>query len=424
LFTFIDLFCGAGGFTEGFLLAGDGLSGFQLVAASDVSPMTRLTYEGRFRDQLHLPHSYVATDATGPGFADSILQAVIEATGAATVDVICGGPPCQGFSVFGARNEHDPRNDLSLSYLQVIEKLQPRYFVMENVVGLVKMYNGKAVQRLRGGVSSLSGGYTLAGPIKINAADFGVPQIRERVLFIGARSDMPPIACVPPTHEPSSYVTVGQAIGDLAFLRPWETAGAYDPGCLPQTAYQRESRRGRLFAKLGIAADPTLHNHEAARHTPAVLARFSVLRKGQGLESVPRLLWERHLKTKKKWAVRLDDGKPSYTVVTIADDLVHSVWPRTLTVRELARLQSFDDTFVFMGPRATGGGGAGNRKRAVEVPQFSQVGNAVPPLMAKGIAAAILRVLGQLTPADREPIFSLRGDLLAFAGDIHSSVPS
>lgn len=394
-FAFVDLFCGAGGFTEGFLLAGTKDLGFNLVAASDNSPMVKLTYEERFRDQLGLAFHFLLRDIRDDSLAHDLLDSIRRQKGIPNVDVVCGGPPCQGFAVFGPRRQSDPRNSLFQHYLQAIEALKPKYFVMENVPGLVKMYGGKMVDRIFESVAAMeSARYRVSGPLRLNAADYGVPQVRERVVFIGCRADMPLIETIPGILTQHEYVTVGEAIEDLGFLRPWESADSYREDSPARTQYQKESRRGRLFAKLGIErSDARLYNHEAANHTPEVIARFSVLEKGKGLESIPSRLWEKHLSTAKKWCVRLDDNKPSYTVVTLPDDLIHPSQPRILTVRELARLQSFDDTFVFRGPRATGGGGVGNKKRVIEVPQYSQVGNAVPPLMARAIAEVLLDAL-------------------------------
>lgn len=141
--------------------------------------------------------------------------------------------------------------------------------------------------------------------------------------------------------------------------------------------------------------DYRLTNHEAAKHSPEVIARFAMIEQGQGLESIPRELWENHLFSSKKWCVRLSPDKPSFTVVTLPDDFVHYHRHRILTVREMARLQSFDDTFEFIGPRASGGGGKGNKKRNQELPQYTQVGNAIPPLMAQGIGHELLMALDQ-----------------------------
>ncbi|MBW4631339.1 MAG: DNA cytosine methyltransferase [Iphinoe sp. HA4291-MV1] len=393
-YTFLDLFAGAGGFTEGLLLASHGTSHFKLIAASDVHPNARLTHEHRFCKQLGIDYSFLLEDIRSISFLENLTNIIKKHIGQTTVDVVVGGPPCQGFSVFGKRNEEDSRNDLFLSYLKVIQVLNPKYFVMENVPGLATMYGGKTIQRIHNEVSSLKPvKYSVSGPIQINAADFGVPQLRERILFIGHREDVPPIKHITPSYL-DQYITVKEAIGDLAFLRTWETTGSYEMNYPPTCKYQEESRRGRLFLKLGIErTDNELKNHEAAKHTPEVIARFAMIEQGKGLDSIPKALWEAHLHSSKKWCVRLHPDQPSFTVVTLPDDFVHYERHRILTVREMARLQSFDDTFEFLGARASGGGGKGNKKRNSELPQYSQVGNAVPPLLAKAIGNELLKAL-------------------------------
>lgn len=393
-YSFVDLFCGAGGFSEGFMLAANSRGALRPIAASDINDTVQQTYENRFCEQLGLGLKFVPGDIRHPSVRRRIANAVAH-SGDERPDIVCGGPPCQGFALFGARQRTDPRNDLFLSYLKMIEVLQPSYFVMENVPGLVHMYKGSTVPRIREAVEAMSEpGYVLTGPLFVNAADYGVPQIRERVLFIGSRTDMPLVDSVPPQRSPESYVTVGEAIGDLAFLRPWEHADTYDPSAPVDSEYQAQSRRGRLIAELPAGqVEGALWNHQAARHSPDVIARFSVMTPGSGLESIPRSLWDTHLQTKKKWCVRLRSDRASNTVVTLPDDLVHPTQPRILTVRELARLQSFDDTFRFLGPRATGGGGRGNKLRTVQVPQYSQVGNAIPPLLARAVGERLLAAL-------------------------------
>jgi DNA (cytosine-5)-methyltransferase 1 len=269
---------------------------------------------------------------------------------------------------------------------------------MENVPGLATMYSGKTVERIYNEVYNLKPvKYGIHGPIEVNAADFGVPQLRERILFIGHREDIPPIKKIPRSyHKP--YTTVKEAIGDLAFLRAWETTDSYKIDYPPTCEYQELSRRGRLFLKLGIDwKDNKLKNHEAAKHTPDVIARFAMIEQGKGLESIPKALWEAHLHSAKKWCVRLHPDKPSFTVVTLPDDFVHYERHRTMTVREMARLQSFDDTFEFLGARSSGGGGKGNKKRNSELPQYTQVGNAVPPLLAKAIGNELLKALDKIS---------------------------
>lgn len=394
-FTCVDLFAGAGGFTEGFMLAGNDLADFKLLAASDIHEEAELTHRNRFHSQMRIDYDFHRMDIRDVALIDHLFASIKKHSGANQVDVICGGPPCQGFSVFGKRQESDPRNDLFTHYLRVVSELRPKYFVMENVPGLVTMYDGKIPGLIFKEVSRLLGGdYEVSGPIFVNAADFGVPQIRERVLFIGSRKGFPPVTRIPPMLKKSDYLTVADAISDLRFLLPWQTAFEYDKNFPATTPYQTESRLGRLASKLGLNLDTSvLRNHEAAKHTPLVIARFAMLQKGKGFESIPAELWRRHLSTEKKWCIRLDEQRPSNTMTTLPDDFIHYSIPRILTVREMARLQSFDDTFFFEGPRSTGGGGAGNKKRNSELPQYTQVGNAVPPLMAKAIGSALLDCL-------------------------------
>jgi DNA (cytosine-5)-methyltransferase 1 len=394
-FSFVDLFCGAGGFTEGLTQAE--VDGHRLlpVAATDINSTTIETYTRRFVDQLALPVQTLVADIRDEVFQHWLDEVALQSLGGSELDVVCGGPPCQGFSVFGARNKDDARNDLVLRYLSTIERLRPKYFVMENVPGLALMYGGTTVEKLYSAVESMkTTKYRLCGPITVNAADYGAPQLRERILFIGSRHDVPEIPSLAGVRTAARYITVGQAISDLSFLKPWQETETYHQDYRPTHQYQRESRRGRNpLLKRQAASAVALANHQAAKHSPEVLARFSVMSAGQGLESIPRELWARHLSTSKKWCVRLSNDVPSYTVVTLPDDFVHPTQSRILTVREMARLQSFDDTFVFHGPRATGGGGKGNKLRTVQVPQYSQVGNAVPPLLAKAIGQRLLQSL-------------------------------
>jgi DNA (cytosine-5)-methyltransferase 1 len=317
--------------------------------------------------------------------------------GAKGVDVVVGGPPCQGFSVAGKCRETDARNELFKDYLNAIQLLTPKYFVMENVPGLATMYQGKTVNEFYQRVKEMSPvRYGVVGPIRINAANFGVPQLRERIIFIGNREDVYPISEIAPIHR-GSPVKVKEALGDLAFLRAWERTDSYSDEHPPTTNYQIDSRRGRLFAKMGIREEGILRNHEAARHSPGVIARFTMMEPGRSFESVPRELWNMHLNSAKRRCVRLHPNRPSFTVVTLPEDFVHYLHPRILTVREMARLQSFDDTFQFFGPRASGGGGQGNNRRTLDLPQYSQVANAIPPLVAKAIADVVLTALQQQT---------------------------
>lgn len=396
-YTFVDLFSGAGGFTEGFLQSGTNDADFQLIAASDIHENAELTHTGRFNRQLGIDYTFLRKDIRHSGFTRSLKNAVKIHTGKDSVDVVCGGPPCQGFSLFGKRNEEDPRNDLFKHYLRAIKNLSPKYFVMENVPGLVTMYDGKIPGLIHQEVEKLfSGEYNVCGPIFVNSADYGVPQVRERVLFIGSKKGLPQITTIPSLLEKSQYVTVEEAISDLSFLQPWEAAYQYHDEFPATSSYQNSSRRSFLLNKFGVDIDHlALRNHEAAKHSVPVVARFALIQKGKGFESIPEQLWKQ-VSTKKKWCVKLHEKSPSNTMTTLPDDFIHYETPRIITVREMARLQSFDDSYFFEGPRTTGGGGAGNKKRTVELPQYTQVGNAVPPLMARAISQKVLESLEEV----------------------------
>ncbi|MFV9683046.1 DNA cytosine methyltransferase [Pseudomonas sp. NY15367] len=390
-YTFVDLFSGAGGFTEGFLLAGDGKHEFRLVGASDIHTGAGATHFNRFNGRLGVDYRFLVQDIRSEDFLEKLIANIENSSGRQDVDVVVGGPPCQGFSVFGKRDEQDPRNNLFKYYLGVIEAIRPKYFVMENVPGLVTMYEGKAVRGIYEEVEKIGPvKYHISGPVYVNAVDFGVPQARDRVLFIGSREDCPRITDISkPTNLP--IITTSEALDDLSFLNSWEKASSYHPDYPAKSIYQKESRKGRLFKKFGIKHDGLeLKNHEAAKHTPDVIARFAMIQPGCGFESIPKELWEKYLSSNKKWCIRMHPDRPSNTVVTLPDDFIHYSKPRIPTAREMARLQSFDDTFEFLGPRTTGGGGAGNKNRAKDLPQYTQIGNAVPPLLAKGIAETIL----------------------------------
>ena len=511
----IDLFCGAGGFSEGIIQAG-----FDIIFSSDKSTMVKETYTNRHQ-QLGL------IDGVDTHFeladikeltSDKIFQSInslkygnIFEKG--TVDVIFGGPPCQGFSRLGKRDSKDPRNMLFHEYLRIIKDIMPRYVVMENVTGILDMqmldfpsvldnrvYKGQNLVQsiLRSELDEL--GYTLLDVQVLNAANFGIPQQRNRVVFLAYRNDVAPIK-YPESDNDIPNVTVYDALGNL-----------YDGEFSYETNYSIQSRLGRTPNTDGqpIAADNPL-NMEMSKHDDIVTQRFSLYQQGENrakavnriqLEKVElkrdypnlfidslfqlngkanqpiilkqlknqdllqesfksekwlqftnrqlgllsmndkndstkknilkslalrlkssfeeaELFWneiKNHLNleitenkflkmlkdgdltptateaifTKKSIRVRLNQDTVSPTMVTLPDDYIHPFFNRVLTVREMARLQSFDDSFEFLGKRTTGGD-----KRANETPQFTQVGNAVPPLLAKAIAEQVMIAINQ-----------------------------
>lgn len=434
----VDLFCGAGGCSEGLIQAG-----FHILFSSDISDMVEVTYRNR-HTQLGLIQGENTwferadiRDLTGETIKNRISGLeIFKGKDIPDIDLMIGGPSCQGFSRAGRRDKSDPRNMLFGEYVRVISEIRPKYIVLENVEGFVDMqfmgYKGiTGIEYPDGSVTPdilrrelAEIGYETLEPRILNAADYGVPQRRNRIIFMGYRRDMKVPAYPEPTVKPSEYITLKDAISDLIVddcQRKQISKRA--------SKYQMESRLGRTP---DINGNPIpskeVTNTELSKITPIVEERFSLYRQGEtGTALKKRVLDEgidisdkpaliqlcmeqlsksrdevielfksakadadqvNVLLTKKNIRQRFSEDAPSATVVTIADDYISPWEDRTFSVREMARCQSFDDSFEFLGKRTTGG-----LKRRVEVPQYTQVGNAVPPLLAKAIAEEIIKCL-------------------------------
>ena len=434
----IDLFCGAGGMSEGILQAG-----FQILFSSDINETVQLTYMNRHK-QLGLEqgintyyHRGDIKDLTGDLIIEKISNLkIFEKKEIPQIDAIFGGPPCQGFSRMGLRNPDDPRNTLFKEYVRVINELKPNYVILENVTGFTdtKLYGFKGVSEkeypngmcvpdiLKQELDLI--GYTMLEPKILNAADYGVPQRRNRIIAIAHKKGIKAPKYPKPTNSKENRISLGEAIGDL--IRD-ENLRAEINHTLSK--YQIDSIKGRTPNVNGntIPSDKILNN-DISRHSPLIKERFSLFKEGEGGNDLRKRILEegidltgkealikhmiqdtnfsedeiiekfknadvtdkdiQKLLTKKNIRTRLDSHTPSATVLTIADDYISPFEDRTFTVREMARLQSFDDSFEFLGKRTTGG-----KKRRIEVPQYTQVGNAVPPLLAKAIALEILKVI-------------------------------
>ena len=610
--TFLDLFAGAGGISEGFLQAYTRNKYFKFILASDINENCELTHTVRYNYQLGLDTKFLTEDIMSPTFIPHLLDKL----DGQEIDVITGGPSCQSFSLSGRRKRFDKRDNLFLHYLNVIRKLRPKYFVMENVKGLLTKDKGKfkdAILReirsiiddsnipafvlylskildktassfiksciltkvkievsedneafierdnyfaaldaqfksitrkleyrlsksniniatIRHGLNLLRRtdernaiteaiinekthadidndffvngfnsflsliddstiintilsaidsftefdnssnevkefremiklySYTLdetfdfirsyskndnsedefnshleairlyrvARPIVALSANYGVPQNRERVLFIGCRKDQPLIDDVPPTVSEEEKVTVYEAIHDLDFIGNGSLETSYgerriidecEPlirtrevqGKLSQSddalTFAEWSKIGRFSHRFDFSCDPfyvrsiedlnnnlfceepALYNHQTSSQSDEVKQRLSVIAKhGVYDAECKKELSLRGLDSNKRNYTVLNPKGQSPTVVTMPDDFIHYAAHRAMTVREMARLQSFDDSFVFQGKRQTGG-----NKRKSEIPQYTLVGNAVPPLMARAIANTILQ---------------------------------
>ncbi len=613
--TFVDLFAGAGGFSEGFLQAEHNNKFFDFIVANDINENCELTHVVRYNHQLGLDAKFLTQDITEPDFLDNLLEKI----NGKTIDVVCGGPPCQSFSLAGKRKKFDKKDDLFSHYLEVIKVLQPKYFVMENVKGILTKEGGKIkeliineinsiidineiplliafikknrtesnsfiydclikkvelekllekdkdsgreeyinfidnrfrkitpkiadyktsktdvnINTIRHGFKLLSRTkqwdklkrdiikekdycnidsddfvdaftdflteispekiisrietsfkslkiptsfkkncsdiitalkiyatsfdesidilksscnisqkkelnfilekirlYKIEKPFVANASNYGVPQNRERVLFIGCRKDQKFISEIPSTVSEDEKVTIFEALYDLDFIGNNQEAHRYElvdiskqyngtarkmasllkkrsidgkPISKGGKSYSEWSKNGRLIERFQPKTKPfyvknsealaagekyfdLLNNHKTSNQSETVIKRLDVILKNGSYKDAQCELDKCGLTSNKRNYNVLKPDEQSPTVMTIPDDYIHYNAPRALTVREMARLQSFDDSFVFQGKRSTGGN---NRK--TEVPQYTLVGNAVPPLLARAVASEILK---------------------------------
>jgi len=376
----IDLFAGDGGLSEGFRLAG-----FHVLAANDFDTHCAATFRA---NNPSVPFFLQPIERLYP---EDILRAARMRPG--EVDCIIGGPPCQAFSVYNhQRGMHDERSGLFREYLRIVAGIMPRFVVMENVPGMSSVEGGRAIKEITSGLSSL--GYTVENKI-LKAEEFGVPQERRRMFFVGTLG--PRFVWPQPTHGGSlaPFVTVEDAIGDLPELRNAEGVEESIHGQPALSSYQAFLRN----------ASPALFNHVAPSLSKINLDRMCFIPPGGSWRDIPVEL----LPTGMKRARRCDHTKRygrlhpdglACTILTKCDPhwgaFFHYSQDRSITVREAARLQSFPDSFRFCGPK---------------VEQYRQVGNAVPVILAAAVAANVLFALCKDEEAMRVAHQSLRSNL-------------
>jgi DNA (cytosine-5)-methyltransferase 1 len=421
--TFIDLFSGCGGLTLGLFQAGwRGYFGIEL--RDDAF----LTYKTNFlngqRHSLDWPRWL---DQKPWDIADLLSQKRSQIkTLRGTVDLVCGGPPCQGFSFSGRRDPLDPRNQLYLQYIDFVELVQPRVLLIENVLGFTIPHGQKARNARQGsrkGRPRQSGAQKLRRKLEesyvvddclVHAADYGVPQIRDRYFAIGIRRDLfdaqkagwaqDLIAQARPIllaryDFGDTPNTSRQALHDLEIKDYERNVIKYVPdstcrtkGSFVQIRYTPpKSQNAYLKAmRSGVNGDAP-NSLRLPRHGEAVEKRFQRIIDhfpgGRRLNDEER----RRLGLKKMRIVRLEPDAPAHTLTTLPDDLLHYCEPRILTAREYARIQSFPDYFEFHGKYTTGGD-----RRTRDCPRYTQIGNAVPPLVAEAWGLAIATLLKTL----------------------------
>lgn len=324
--TYIDLFSGAGGFSLGFEKAG-----FENLFSIDIEPRFCETYKFNFPEHLLIEDNIAK-------LSEDKISEIIQGK---TIDVVIGGPPCQGFSIagnIGRKFTEDARNQLFREFARVVNITKPKYFVMENVARLFTHNKGETKQEIIDLFEKM--GYKVECKI-LNSADYGVAQVRKRVIFIGNKISKNIFF---PSKNIEKYVTVKEVIDAYPVLKSGETS--------------------------------TVPNHFAMKHSEQMLHKMSFVKDGGSRVDIPEIVRPQSGDVRKY--IRYKSDEPSVCVTGDMRKIFHYSQNRALTVRELAQLQSFPDDFIFKGNA---------------ISQQQQVGNSVPPLMAEAIASSILKMI-------------------------------
>ncbi|MDO5555688.1 MAG: DNA cytosine methyltransferase [Clostridia bacterium] len=365
----IDLFAGCGGLSLGFEL-----EGFKIPLAIEKDEWASETYKRNH------PYTKVITgDITQIVDLENILG-----KNNLPIDGIIGGPPCQGFSLSGNRDKNDPRNSLFMEFVRFVKYYTPKFFVMENVTGILSMKT-KDNQNVKDLILQEynNAGYNVK-ICKLNAAEYGVPQSRLRIVFIGIRKDIifDQMNLGPkPFLFKDKQITIEQAIMDLPQICSGEGAEKLEYKNMPQNDYQKWVRKNSC----------AIYNHISMRHTKRLIERFKNITFGQSVADVEKCHQQRKRGDVSKISgkiysqnnMRPFPNKPSPTIpASFQSNFIHPYLNRNFTAREGARLQSFPDTYIFYGKRTT-------MSWEKNLSQYQQIGNAVPPLLAKAIAKNI-----------------------------------
>lgn len=355
----IDLFSGAGGLSKGFLDAG-----YDVLAGIDFDDAALKTFE-----KNHTHSKAMKLDLFDHNNLKTIISFLYKkGIGKGDLDVLVGGPPCQGFSIAGPRDMNDKRNKLYLAMVKLAEQLKPRAIVLENVPGMLQTNNGIGAKRICEDFKKI--GYDLKTGL-MYAPDFGIPQMRKRVFFVGFLDKDKTFVFPLPTTNEQNYITCKDAIDDLPTLQLSDGTIIYgdeeqDYLTPPRTPYQRKMR----------VKSKKVYNHIGSIPIEKTRKMISMIPEGKNFRALPeeyRKLYKYH-----EALTRYDSSRPSLTINTGHRSHFHYKWNRIPTVRESARLQSFPDDFIFYGNKSE---------------QYRQVGNAVPPILGYVIAEKLKEYL-------------------------------
>lgn len=359
----LDLFAGAGGFSQGLRMAG-----IHTVAAIEFNAQIAETYK------YNHPETTMIVDDIKNVTAEQVIEIFNKEN--KVCDIIVGGPPCQGFSMAGYRIRaktsflEDARNYLFKEYIRMVSIIRPKVFIIENVPGILNYNEGAVKNEIYETFKQM--GYQLQSKV-LCAANYGVPQFRNRAFFIGNRLGIDPEEFFPIiTNVEENYVTVYDAISDLPAVNPGEGQTL--------TPYRTDVIL-TPFQKMMISKTGAVYNHESSHHKPETLKLISMIKQGQTMKDLPE-----HLRTKSVHSGaygRMEYDKPAYTLTTRLNTpsvgrITHPEQNRTITPREAARIQSFPDDYRFLGDITSIG---------------MQIGNAVPPLLAKCLGDKITELI-------------------------------
>ena len=333
----IDLFCGVGGLSYGFKK-----NNYKVVAAVDHWKDALLTYQYNF-PEIEIFHQDIKD------FNENHLNNIIKKN--KKIDGVIGGPPCQGFSTVGTRKVEDKRNHLYLEFYNTVKKVNPNFFIIENVSGFLNLSAGIFIQDIIKRFGNNGLGYKINYKL-INSSSYGVPQNRKRVFIIGTKNkefEFP--------KENNKFISSYEAISDLNFkLNSKKGNGVYQYPVKAKSTYQRQMRKN----------SKRIINHENTNHEDQTISVISKIKDGGTIHDLDKKYWE--IRKYNKTFQRMNSKLPSLTIDTGHRNYFHYKANRIPTVRECARLQSFPDNFVFQGSKTS---------------QYKQVGNAVPPLLSE-----------------------------------------